>query len=277
MNPPPLTTPLADLAAWTRCFAEAEIPVLADTARALDELRANEDAVDAHTLGGIINEDPLMTLKVLVHAAAHRPERLVTDVETVTAALVLMGITPFFEAFASQPTVEEALAAYPQALTGLRDVLRRSHRAANFVLGFSVHRMDPNAHVVQHAALLHDTAEMLLWCHAPTLALRIRSAQQLDSRLRSIVVQRELLNVELPALQRSLMKEWHLPAMFTHIAEGDPASHPGVRSIALAVRLARHTSLDWDNPALPDDVADIGALLNLSAAATWQLLTQLDS
>ena len=34
----------------------------------------------------------------------------------------------------------------------------------------------------------------------------------------------------------------------------------------LAVRLARHTAGGWDNAALPDDIADIAALLNLRTA-----------
>jgi len=45
-----------------------------------------------------------------------------------------------------------------------------------------------------------------------------------------------------------------------------------VRSVTLALRLARHTAHGWNNPAIPDDVAEIAALLNISAAATLQLL-----
>jgi hypothetical protein len=40
----------------------------------------------------------------------------------------------------------------------------------------------------------------------------------------------------------------------------------------LALRLARHTSQGWDNAAIPDDVSDIAALLNLSTDATLQLV-----
>jgi hypothetical protein len=38
---PRLTQPLRDLAAWTEHFHSAEIPVLAETAEALEALRAN--------------------------------------------------------------------------------------------------------------------------------------------------------------------------------------------------------------------------------------------
>jgi hypothetical protein len=163
---PGLAAPLRDLAAWTECFLAAEIPVLADTAETLEALRANEDAVDANLLGETMANDPLMSLKVLAHLGTHRPHRLVTDAETVTAALVMMGITPFFTAFGPQPTVESRLA--PTALAGLRQVLQRSRRSARFALGFAVSRMDHDAAVIHEAALLHGFAEMLLWCHAPS-------------------------------------------------------------------------------------------------------------
>jgi len=64
--------PLPDLQAWTDCFARAELPVMAQTAEALEALRANEDDVDANLLGEMISDDPLMTLKVQAYAASHR-------------------------------------------------------------------------------------------------------------------------------------------------------------------------------------------------------------
>jgi HD-like signal output (HDOD) protein len=272
-----LTQPLRDLGAWTVHFRHAEIPVLASTAEALEALRTNEDKVDANGIGEMIAGDPLMTLKVLAHAATHRPSRVVTDAETVTAALVMMGITPFFRAFGAQPTVEQRLADLPEALEGLQAVLRRAHRGANFALGFAVHRMDHDAAVIHEAALLHDFAEMLLWCHAPALALRIRAAQQADATLRSSTIQQQVLNIELTDLQQALMRTWRLPELLISISDGKHADQPRVRNVALAVRLARHTAKGWDNAALPDDIADIAALLNLSPAAARHLVDGIEA
>ena len=210
---PKLTQPLRDLAAWTALFRTTEIPVLAQTADALEALRANEDSVDANSLGETIASDPLMTLKVLAYAAAHRSARVVTDVETVTAALVMVGISPFFRTFGPQPTVEDRLAGEAEALQGLTDTLKRAHRGANFALGFAVHRMDHDAAVIHAAALLHDFAEMLLWCHAPVLALRIREQQRVEPTLRSSAAQLAVLGVELADLQQALMKAWRLPEL----------------------------------------------------------------
>jgi HD-like signal output (HDOD) protein len=269
---PPLTRAPRDLAAWTQHFRHADIPVLAPTAEALEALRANEDLVDANGIGEMIATDPLMTLKVLAHASSHRSSRVVTDPETVTSALVMMGISPFFRAFGPQPTVQERLAGEPEALQGLDDTLRRAHRGANFALGFAVHRMDHDAAVIHAAALLHDFAEMLLWCLAPALALRIRDAQRADPALRSGAAQLAVLGIELADLQQSLMKAWRLPELLIRINDERHADQANVQSVTLAVRLARHTALGWDNPAIPDDVREIAALLNLSEAAALQLV-----
>ena len=264
-----LAAPLRNLAAWTARFQQAAIPVLRDTADSLEAFRANEDNTDANSIGEMISGDPLMTLKVLVYESGHRGRRVVTSAETVTSALVMMGISPFFRAFGPQPTVEDWLGHLPDAWAGLQSVLHRAHRGADFALAFAIHRTDPDAAVIHAATLLHEFAEMLLWCHAPALSLRIRRAQAADPELRSSAAQREVLNIELADLQRSLASAWRLPALIADVAaENHPAGHTSARIVALAVRLARHTTHGWANAAIPDDVAEIADLLNLSPAAT---------
>jgi HD-like signal output (HDOD) protein len=267
-----LAEPLKDLDAWVAFLHGAEIPVLGQTADALEALRANEDDVDANSIGEMIASDPLMTLKVLAYAAAHRTSRVVTDTETVTSALVLMGISPFFAAFGPQPTVEEWLVERPAALVGLDESLRRAHRGANFALAFAVHRMDPDAAAIHAAALLHDFADMLLWCHAPLLALRLRALHQAEPTLRFREAQLRVLNVELAPLHQALMKAWRLPELLIRIADDRHAQQPNAKCVKLALRLARHTAQGWDDPAIAHDVGEIASLLNLSPAAALQFV-----
>jgi hypothetical protein len=49
-----------------------------------------------------------------------------------------------------------------------------------------------------------------------------------------------------------------------------------VRHVLLAVRVARHSTAGWDNAALPDDIEDIGAPLQLGPAPTFKLLLDID-
>jgi HD-like signal output (HDOD) protein len=282
-QPPPfLTRPAADLAGWAGLFDPAALPMLAETALAIEEWRANEDAVDAHAMAQVLARDPLATLKLLAHVARQvrrsgRWNEDRGDAETVTEALVMLGIGPFFRTFDAQPVAEDWLAAHPGALEGFRAVLRRSHRAADFAMGFAVHRLDPDAAVLHEAALLHDFAELLLWLRAPALALAIAERQRADPTLRSAPVQRELLNVELPALQHRLMEAWRLPALLVHITDDRLAGDPQVRNVLLAIRVARHSAAGWDNAALPDDVRDIAALLQLGEEPVRRLLLDIDA
>jgi HD-like signal output (HDOD) protein len=278
MSAPPfarLHRPPPTLAAWAAYFRTAPVPVLRGTAAQIEAWREAEDQLDAHTLADALGPDPLMTLKLLAHVAT--TARRETDVETVTAALVLMGIGPFFRTFDALPVLEDALADMPDALAGAQRVLQRSRRAARFALGFAAHRLDPDAEVIHEAALLHDFAELLLWCHAPALALQVAQRQRRDPTLRSAVAQREVLGIELGELQQALMKAWRLPALLVQLDDDQHAERSQVRNVLLAVRVARHTAQGWDNAALADDIADIGALLQLGPQPTLALLRDIDA
>ena len=275
-----ITRPPSTLAEWLGCFSPASLPVLASTAFRLEELRLVDeaaDAVDAHMLAEHIGVDPLATLKLLAHVAALRRGREGGEPETVTAALVMLGIPPFFRAFGQQPIAEDLLAVHPQALQGFTQVLRRCRRAANFAIGFAVHRMDHDAAVIHEAALLHDFAELLLWLHAPALALEIQARQEAEPTLRSAALQLAVLNIDLTELEHALMQAWHLPRLLVDITD-DHAVQPNaqVRNVMLAIRVARHSANGWDNPALPDDLRDIGQLLQLAPDAVERLLRDID-
>lgn len=279
---PYLVQALANLEAWTRYCVDAEIPVLASTAQALETLRAKEDDVDAAMLAKAIQTDPLMSIKLMAFVASQRrPGHFIdigadTKTETVTSALVMLGIAPFFRHFGPQPTLEQRLHDQPLALEGVRELLRRAERARQFALGFAVHRGDIDVDIILQATFLHDFAEMLLWCHAPTLALAIHDAQHADPSLRSATVQRSMLNIELDDLAQALMKHWRLPSLLVRLSDTHHAEQAVVRNVLLAVRVARHTMHGWDNAALPDDVDAIAELLNASPRIALAYLHKID-
>ena len=275
-NPAFITQPPRDLAAWARRFDLAALPVLERTADAIEAMRENQDAVDAHLIAETIDSDPLMTLKVLGHVAQLRRGREDGNIETATEALVMLGITPFFNTFDRQATVDDVLQDEPAALQGFRAVITRTRRAANFAMAFAVHRMDHDAAVIHEAALLHDFAEMLLWLHAPALALDIQQRQAIDPELRSADAQQAVLGIVLADLQQWLMRQWKLPELLVRITDQRQAEAAQVRNVLLAIRVARHSAAGWDNAALPDDVNEVADLLSLGVAPTWRLLRQID-
>lgn len=271
-----LTRAPSSLCGWIQAIGTAEIPVLGRTAAAIDAMREYEDDIAPREIAEVVLDDPLMSLKLLAHAARHRPARMTGDTETVTAALLMLGVSNFFRAFAGQASVEARLGAVPGAMEGIERVIERAHRAGRFAIAFAMARNDTDAEVIQEAAILHDFAEALLWCHAPTLALAIRSRQAADPALRSAHAQRDVLNIELRDLEQALMRAWRLPELLQHLTNSHQASVPRVRNVLLATALARHSEQGWDNAALPDDVEAIGRLLNLAPAAVWSMLRELD-
>lgn len=279
-----IDSPLPTLQAWSDAFHGAEVPVLPSTAAEIVRLAQIEDergTVDAHTLAEAFAPDPLMTLRVLTHVSHYCTRLNVEPPESLVGALVMQGIGPFFRAFASPAVTDQLLAEMPAAQAGLADVVLRARRAAHFAMGFAIRRQDEDAAVIQEAALLHDFAEMLLWCHAPSLALTIAQQLEADHTRRSAEVQQAVLGITLGELSHHLMHRWQLPDLLLQATEPGQRPLPRAQTVKLAVRIARHTRYGWDDPhaqaALHDDAADVARLLTLSQESATRLIMAMDS
>jgi HD-like signal output (HDOD) protein len=101
-----------------------------------------------------------------------------------------------------------------------------------------------------------------------------------DHTVRSNQVQSDLLKVTLVELAQSLMHAWQLPDLLIRCTDDRHAEHPTVRTVMLAVRVARHTQYGWDTvnaqAALPDDITDVAQLLTLSREAAARKIRDLD-
>ena len=259
--------------------AAPRFPVLRETVEALDALRANEERTDANSIGEMIGGDPAHDAEsARVRVRAPRPQRG-HRAETVISALVMMGIPPFFRAFAAADAVEDRLAGFAggarpacSACCGGRIAARRSRSASRSIA--PIRTRPPST----PPPCCTNSPRLLLWCHAPSCAFRIRAMQDADPTLRSSVAQRSVLHIELDELQQALVAAWRLPSL---LARDDGRSagdgQTGAREVALGARLARHTARGWDNAAVPDDIAEIAAFLNLSPAATLKLLMEIDA
>lgn len=259
--------PLASLDGWVAYFSAAELPVLRHTVVEIDRLRENSATVNARAVAGAILRDPLMTLRVLGYIEARRPKNRTTDITTIERALMMIGIDPFFRDFQNLPTVEDHLKGHPKALVGVLRVMARARKASHWAREWAINRHDLDVDEITVATLLHDVAEIMMWCFAPTLALAVRDAQTVDRRRRSVDVQREIYGVALFEIKLDLAKAWRLPELISMLLDDDKARNPRVRNVKLAVDLARHSANGWDDNALPDDFAAIEELLHMSHEA----------
>ena len=175
---------------WVRSLGGYNLPVLQRSVRALGELRLREDSVTARDIAELVLRDPFMTLKVLRFSQSRLTGRQPTEVTTVEHALMMHGVASFFRQFRDLVSLEETLAAHPGALQGALAVASRAHHAAVNARTFSALRHDVEVEEVLISALLHDLAEMLLWCAAPALAIQIQRMVRSTPGLRSASAQR---------------------------------------------------------------------------------------
>jgi HD-like signal output (HDOD) protein len=267
-----LERPLTDLAAWTRYFTMAPIPALRRTVADLCAAAADEDRANARDLAATILRDPLAALNVLAHLARPGRKRETAEIWTIEEAVLMLGVSPFLKRFSALGAVEDRLRGHPRALLGLLRVVCRAQHAAAWARDWAIRRQDLDVERITVAALLHDLAEMLMWCFAPTLALEVRRAQQADPGLRSRVAQKAVYGVELNAVQLALVRAWRLPALLVEMMDDAHAGRPRVRNVLCAVNLARHAEHGWSDPALPDDLADVAALLRVDADAARRIV-----
>jgi HD-like signal output (HDOD) protein len=248
---------------WASLLTKADLPVLKQTARELAELRNDEKRLNAHAIAEVISRDPIMTVKLLRYLQQHKKRAQTAEVVQVEQALLMLGIEPFFNNVSPRVVAQDLLGRQIVALTALLQVVHRAHRASEYAQDWAVRLHDLHFDEVRVAALLHNIAEILMWCVAPEQMMKIRDMQQKDSTLRSHAAQEMVFGFRFSALQKMLVENWGLPSLLMTLLDDSNQKQARVRNVLLAVRLARHTAHGWNNAALPDDFTDIAELLRV--------------
>jgi len=249
---------------WVAYLTQADLPVLKQTARDLAVLHEDQNKLSARSVASVIAVDPMMTVKLLRYLQQNKHRSQTSEVALVEQALIMLGVEAFYNKIPAAPTVQDVLNGHMDALVQLLHVLHRAHRASAYAYDWAVRLSDLHYEEVRIAALLHDLAEMLMWCFAPQEMMRIRAIQQQDKSLRSRAVQEQVLGFALSDLQKVLIKNWELPELLFTLMDDQNAQKPRVRNVLLAVNLARHSANGWDDAALPDDYKDIAGLLRMT-------------
>lgn len=252
------------LSDWVSFLTKAEIPVLKHTARNLEILRKDELHLNARRFAQAVKNDPLMSVKLLRFMQAHKHRSQEHEVMEVEQIVMMLGFETTFKRVAAKPLVEEVLGR--DNMSALVYLLKTAHRAqiaSNYAFDWAVRLHDLHFEEIRTAALLHDIAEILMWCFSPKEMLMIRKSQQQDKKLRSTVAQEKVLGFSLHHLQLELAEKWRLPELLVTLMDDEHAQQQRVRNVVLAVNLARHSANGWDDAALPDDYEGIAKLLHL--------------
>ena len=257
------------LEAWVDRLARSEIPVLRRTAQELDLMRGDLERVSVRQVAAAVQNDPLMTCRLLVYVAKVRRGSSAThDIETTEQALLMIGVVRFLETFTRVMTVEDLLADKREALVGALRVAGRSRNAARFATDWAVFRNDLHVFEIATAALLHDIAELMAWIYAPDTMLRLDETCKANPRRRTADIQAQLFGFTFNALKLALNRAWQAPEHLVELMDDEQqTAHPSHRTVRLASSLARHSQRGWDDPAIPDDLRGVSELLKIPLVA----------
>ncbi|MCV2218909.1 MULTISPECIES: HDOD domain-containing protein [unclassified Thauera] len=258
-----LHSPLPSVGAYVAYFTQRPLPVLRRTARELEALHREPEHAESRQLASIVQADPLMTMRLLTHLETHRRQSQNHDITTIERAVMMIGVEPFLRLFDALPTVEDALEEDPRALVGVLRVIARARRIAGLAREFAIMRHDLDVQEITVAASLHEATEIVCWIHAPALTEQVYALQTADRHLRSADAQRRVFGITANELQLGLVRAWRLPALLAQLLDDSQQNDPRVRTVSLAARLARHLAHGWDDPGLPDDLAELGTLLRI--------------
>lgn len=258
-----MTATLSDVKSWINYLSQTNIPVLKHTARELARLKDDDNKLSPRAIANIIINDPLMIFRLLSYTQKHKSKHQQHDVIQIEQAIMLMGTDAFFKNLPTDCIVEDILKTNLPALMHLLRLIKRGHRAGHYAMDWAVLHKDLHMEEVRIAALLHDLAEMLLWCFTPDQMNAMFNAQHADKTLRSKAVQEQFLGFRLNDLQKELVNIYQLPPLLSKLMEEENAEDTRVRNVTLAVNLARHSANGWDDAALPDDYRDIAEFLRV--------------
>lgn len=259
--PQPVSRKLSD---WVDFLTRAEIPVLKQTARNLEMLTQDEQNLNARNYANVVKNDPLMTVKLMRYMQDHKHRSQEHDVMEAEQIVMMLGLETMLKKIPAKPLAEEILGRNNMhALIYLLKTTHRSNMAASFAYDWAIRLHDLHFSDIRLAALLHDIAEMLMWCFAPDEMLKIKQLQKQNKSLRSATAQEKILGFTLNQLQHELAVKWKLPGLLITLMDDEHAKLQRVRNVILAVNLARHSANGWDDAALPDDYEEISKLLHL--------------
>jgi len=260
-------------AAWLKRLSRVNIPVLKQTARALDKLKLDDDNLSARDISVVVLNDPFMVFKVLSYSKKHQGKRQVQDLVEVEQAIIMMGTRTFFRNLAPDLLVDDRLQSNISALTHLLRLIKRSLRAAYYAADWAAMHKDLHAEEIWIAALLHDFAEMLMWCFAPDKMNQIFELQKQNRQLRSKDAQLAVLGFAINDLQKALIQVYSMPPLLSHLMneEEEDWDHRA-KNVSLAVNLARHSANGWNDAALPDDYEAIANFLRVDTERAKYLI-----
>ncbi len=252
---------------WREYLSGSRLPVFSRTVRDVRKV-ATSHFSSADDLSDVIGHDASMAARVIQIANSPLFNLQNREIDTISAAVVMVGFDAVREIAITVGVIEEMLKGSQHHRVG-RHMARAFHAAAQ-ARAFARHcggRPDE----VFVAALLRQVGEMAFWSRAG------REATAIEMRLKQGMAhgdaEKEVLGFELSELSKGLAQDWHLGELLGQVLSGVHADDPAVQNVEygheVALVLDEH---DWRDQETQDLLDRLAKHLNVKRGAVEQLV-----
>lgn len=247
---------------WAAYLTAQRLPVMAGTKTVLASLEASAEGgkeLSAREFADLANRDPFFCLCLLREAEGRRTSRLGHETSTPLAAVMQLGETGVRDLLLSSPETDEA----NQGLAGCES---RAVVAARLAAAWSPARADVSPDELVMAALLSEMGELMLWHFAPDLPQAAADSLASGESRRSAEAQELRCGFKFKDLTLKCAEIWKLPTLLVQLIRGTDSVRANLARVCIDT--ARHLSAGFDNPALPEDLAEAKRLIP-HASLAW--------
>ncbi|MCL6414574.1 HDOD domain-containing protein [Aestuariirhabdus sp. Z084] len=254
---------------WLQRFEELKMPAISSVLHEFEQLTDHKDLATIQQMADVIMKDASLTASLLkaANTVYYNPSR--TPINTVSRAIVLLGLKAVKMLCVSVMVIEQLMGDDPS--DRLYYCLALSFHAAVQAKNIAS-EVEPNRQEeVFIAALLYNLGELCFW------ALKDRVGVHLYSQLihetsgnDDVVVER--LGVSFIELSQGLAKQWGLSELLTQSFA--PAARVGGlgRCVVLGNQLSRSALDGWDSAGVQSLVKDITRYTGAEKEAVEELL-----
>lgn len=240
---------------WAAFFETRRLPIMARSRQRVLELDELEgDALSAHELSLVVQDDPLLCLQLLREAERLRTRRLGNETTATLQAVMQLGVDKVKRLLLESEDVDESNA-------GLCFVESRAALAARIALRWAAGRSDMRPGELALAALLSDIGEILLWLYAPELTQAALDELRSGRATRSLQAQQQACGFSFKALTIRCAELWNLPDLLQKLLQG--AESERALLIRACTNFSRHLTHRDEHAelALATDLADARRLM----------------
>ncbi|MBS1159010.1 MAG: hypothetical protein H6R15_1429 [Proteobacteria bacterium] len=216
---------------WVEYLKDKETPVLPSTRQVLAELQEGgeerRDNLAARELVDIVYADPYLALKLLRRAEERRSRQLGHDTTTPLAAVLQTGFDELREIVASSPPDTATL-------PGCRACEQRAVLASTIARAWANRRADVSPDEVALAALLVDTAELLLWHFASEMTDQETQVRDWNEFFWALMPRRSAIEFTFRQLTMALAQAWELPNLIVMLIKGTDTPRANIARLACA-------------------------------------------